>query len=441
MCAARNYHGEIDDLVKPTRVHQRIYTDPDVFELEMDRIFGRVWLFVAHESQLREPGDFLRTHMGRYEVLVTRGEEGSLHVLRNSCAHRGARLCTADRGKRTSWVCPYHAWTYRADGSLAAVSHPQSYAPDFDLNDPRNWLTRAPRVESYRGFVFANWAANGPSLPEYLGPMTAAFDNMVDRAPDGELEQTGGTFGVLYNGNWKMHMENANDSVHPSFVHVSSVASASANNSVVGIDGGQTSQMLSSNAFGQRQWDSLKLHGFEGGHSYIGGFYKAGMLAPDTDDPVALEYRQTMLEKYGKERSDEILGLDRWNNLIYPNLVVNAQYQQLRFVQPLSVDRSLIRGYCFRLKGAPAAMFQRTVRFLTTLTSPASMVLADDLEVFDRCQAGLAHQGIDWPNQERGYHSDIQIEPGALVSPGASELPLRAQAKAWLKYMQDQDAV
>ena len=440
MCAANNFCDQIDDLVEPTRVHQRIYTDPGVFELEMDRIFSRVWLFVAHESQLRVPGDFLRTRMGRHEVLVTRGEDGAVHVLRNSCAHRGARLCTADHGNRATWVCPYHAWTYRGDGSLAAVAHPQSYPPAFDLNDSGNWLARA-EVESYRGFIFARWTGGGPNLQDFLGPMTAAFDNMVDRAPDGEIEQAGGTFAVQFAGNWKMHMENANDSVHPSFVHASSVASARSYDGVAGIDGGQTSQMLSSNAFGQRQWDGLELHGFDGGHSYIGGFYKNGMLAPNTDDPVAQAYRRAMIDRHGRERCEEILGLDRWNNLIYPNLVVNAQYQQLRFVQPLAVDHSLIRGYCFRLKGAPAAMFQRTVRFLTTLTSPASMVLADDLEIFDRCQSALAHEGNDWPNQARGFHSDVQPEPGTLVSPGASEQPLRTQAKAWSTYMQEPASV
>ena len=131
--------------------------------------------------------------------------------------------------------------------------------------------------------------------------------------------------------------------------------------------------------------------------------------------------------------------MDRFNNLIYPNLSVNAQYHQIRMVQPLAVDRTLIQAWCFRLKGAPDEIFRRAIRFLTTLSSPASMIFSDDIEIFSRCQSGLADNAIEWLDVSRGYHSDLDTVEGAKASPGASELPTRMQFKSWLRYMTGDD--
>src|SRR5262249_59934730 len=107
---------EIRGLVRPGQVHRRAYADADVFALEQARIFGRLWIYVAHESQLKKPGDFVRTRLGPHEVLVTRGEDRRIYVLHNRCPHRGARLCMVDRGTSRLFSCPYHAWVFRPDG-------------------------------------------------------------------------------------------------------------------------------------------------------------------------------------------------------------------------------------------------------------------------------------------------------------------------------------
>jgi phenylpropionate dioxygenase-like ring-hydroxylating dioxygenase large terminal subunit len=430
---------DLSSLVTPQRVHRRVYTDESLFELEMERLFKRTWLYVAHESQLKNAGDFVRTRMGPSEVLVLRHEDGEIYVVKNSCAHRGARLCTAAQGNRQRIACSYHGWTYRNDGSLISVPHRESYAPSFDLDDREHWLRRAPRVSSYRGFIFASWAADGPTLVDYLHPMTEAIDNLVDRSPVGEIEVAGGGFSLHYAGNWKFHMENANDTIHPGFVHGSSVASAGdASDPVSPLDDGQTRTMLISNGFTEREWEQIELHGFEGGHSYMGGFYKSGILAVDTDDPVSAAYREAMVAGHGEARTEEILAMDRFQNLIYPTIALNAQFHQIRVVHPLSVDRTLVQGACFRLKGAPDAMFRRAVRFLNNLSSPASMIFGDDVEIFSRCQSGLAANGTEWVNSERGLEFDAPQSGGGYASPVASELPVREQFKAWLHYMRDE---
>ena len=427
---------DCQSLVQETRVHRRVYTDPAIFELELERIFDRVWLFVAHTSQLPERGSFVRTRMGRYEVLVTRDQDDRFHVLRNSCAHRGARLCGVDRGKANQLTCPYHAWNYQLDGTLRSVPHRDSYPASFALDDKAHWLQSAAQVDCYRGFIFASWAADQEPLKAFLGPMLTALDNLVDRAPDGELEQLGGQFSLIYPGNWKLHMENANDTVHPSFVHESSVHSA---RHASDDSDPQIRNMLAANGFTRREWDNIELHGFNQGHSYMGGFYKSGILSPDHDDPVSQDYRAKLVARCGEDQAQKVLAMDRFNNLIYPNLSVNAQFHQLRMVHPLSVDRTLIQAFCFRLKGAPEAIFHRAIRFLNTLNSPASLIFGDDIEIFSRCQQGLNQAGIEWLDVSRGLTTDSVTESGEAVSPGASELPIRVQMRAWLNYMSRDD--
>ena len=116
--------GDIRALVRPEHVHRRAYADPEVFTLEQEKIFGSLWIYIAHESQLRKPGDFVRAQLVAHEVLVTRHDDGNVYVLHNRCPHRGARLCMVDCGSRRLLTCPYHAWSFRPDGTLSAVSPP-----------------------------------------------------------------------------------------------------------------------------------------------------------------------------------------------------------------------------------------------------------------------------------------------------------------------------
>jgi phenylpropionate dioxygenase-like ring-hydroxylating dioxygenase large terminal subunit len=340
-----------------------------------------------------------------------------------------------ERGNRTSFLCPYHGWSYAPDGTLEGVPWRQSYPPGFRLDDPANHLARAPRVESYRGFVFASLAADGPSLRDHLGEMTEAIDNLIDRAPGGEIILSDNSFHLEYRGNWKLHHENATDVFHPSFVHESSVSTANRANTPPGsIDDGQTREMLRANGFTPQEWQNIDLVGLAAGHSYMAGFYRNGVLAPQQEDAVRQDYRRALEQRHGAQRTAEILGLDRFNNLVYPDISINAQYHQLRVVRPLAVDRTIVSSYCFRLKGAPEGIFERGVRFLTNLGSPASMIFTDDLEVFGRCQAGLADKTDEWVDVQRGFGRDQAQGEGRWMG-RASELPIRVQFGAWLGYM------
>lgn len=432
------------DLAPDGRVHRRAYADPDVFAAEMDRIYGQAWLYVAHESEIAEPGAFITSYLGDRPVIVARHADGDIHVFANRCSHRGMKVCAAQNGKTRRFVCPYHGWAFATDGSLIGIPNDAGYNGNLDPKDPALALARAPRVERYRGFVFASRAADGPSLADHLGPMSRAIDNMVDRAPTGEIEKTGGGFRQRYAGNWKLHMENANDLMHASITHESSVASAQAVSDDLDSETPDPALlMFRGNGLPLAQMDEVEIHGFPGGHSYMGGFYKEGVIAQATpEDAVGQAYRLAMNAGHGEARADEILGWDTFNHLIYPNLILNPKHQQMRVLQPVGVDCTIVHSSCFRLGGAPDEMYARAVKFLGVLNSPASQITADDIAMFNGIQRALSETpaasdwGADWIDLSRGLGADRDSDIGGRIGAvGTSELPLRAQYAAWRDYM------
>src|SRR6476620_2033203 len=128
------------------RANRRIFTDEELFELEMKHIFESNWIYLAHESQLPEPGDYFTTYMGRQPVVITRDKDGELHCLINACAHRGAMVCRRKTDNRTTLTCPFHGWTFRNDGTLLKVKDPEGagYPDSFGTNGSHD-MTRVAR--------------------------------------------------------------------------------------------------------------------------------------------------------------------------------------------------------------------------------------------------------------------------------------------------------
>jgi phenylpropionate dioxygenase-like ring-hydroxylating dioxygenase large terminal subunit len=425
-------------LVQPGRVHRRAYTDPAIFALEMERIFGRAWIYVAHDSQLRNPGDQVRSRIGLADVVVARTLEGEIAVVRNRCAHRGMPVCLTDADHGRRFVCPYHGWAYELDGRLIGVPEMRSYGGRIKPGDPAFGLPRVPRVATYRGFVFASLAADGPSLAEYLGEIAVAIDNLVDRAPEREVEIAGGRLRQEFRANWKLHMENACDLVHPGFVHESSVASARAYAAATG-EPAETSpqaiQMFHANGGSFEQWDAAGVYGYPNGHGYMGSFYRPGALDPSKMSPTHRAYVERLIAVHGLARTEEILRRETFNNLIYPNLSINTRFQQFRVIQPLAVDRTQVHSYCFRLKGAPEDMFRASVRFVSTNNSGASPISSDDFAIFEDTQRGLADGSFEWVDFSRGAGAERPYGETGVAAPGTHELTMRNMMAAWARYM------
>ncbi len=419
-------------LVEADRVHKSVYADPAIFELEMDRIFGRAWIYVGHESQVPNPGDYVQALIGREKVFLIRGQEGGVAVLFNRCAHKGAALVAFPSGNAGKFLrCPFHGWSYRCDGTLHSVPVRDGYAGTrFDFSDPAFSVRRVPRQASFRGFVFASLAEDGPDLENFLGGIKSSIDNFCDRAPSGEVEVAGGVFRVWQHSNWKIFFENLNDTSHPMVTHESSVNAARAEYKSLPPGSAMPFRLhiIEGNGEPYEFWDKLEMVAFDRGHSYMGAIFK-----PPTD-PVSLAHIAALKAAYGEARTQEILHVQRHNSIIYPSCSPHTSFQQLRVIRPIAVDRTLVEIYTFRLKGAPDELFQRAITYANVVNSPSSNVMPDDIEVYARCQQGLSGDGGDWVSLHRDAGRDRPID-GGFVANGLSELPMRNQFRAWAQYM------
>ena len=372
-------------LVRPGSVHQRVYTDAGLFELEKDRIFGRSWIYVAHTSQVPNAGDYITTDLQGRPVVVVRQDNGETTVLHNRCSHRGAMVVAEKSGTAKKFSCMYHGWTYRNDGSLLSIPCRDNYADtDVDRGFGKYGLSRV-RSDQYRGFIFANLSDDGPGLEEFLGNARRSLDNMTDRSPDGELEVAGGGFRAIYNNNWKIYLENLHDGMHPTFVHRSSV---DASRKLVADDpatlGHFRLNVILANGQSLADMEGLEVTCFERGHSDMRGFRN-----PDGEnDPVLQAYIEAHREGHGKDMSDEILSTNLHNVSFYPATSAHPRFLQMRVIRPLAADCTAIDIQVLKWKGAPEELHRRNIQYANTVHSPSSIIKPDDLEAYQRIQRG-----------------------------------------------------
>ncbi len=186
-------------------VAARIFSDPDVYALELARIFARCWCFVAHESEIPEPGDYVLRNIGQDEFIVVRDEDGQLRVLLNNCTHRGSPVCRAEKGNSSHFRCPYHSWVFKNNGAWSGAPYRTRAYKHLKAED---WgLAAAPHVDTIHGLIFACLDPDAPTLDEYLGDMRWYLDVMV-----GLNEQGMRAFGEPHrwrvHANWKSGAEN-----------------------------------------------------------------------------------------------------------------------------------------------------------------------------------------------------------------------------------------
>ncbi len=200
-----------------------VYSDPDVFDLERERIFGRSWIFVAHESEIPAPGDFVVRRVVDDSFIVVRDDAGTVRVHFNMCIHRGMQVCRAEQGSASHFRCPYHGWSYRNDGSLAGLPfHDDAYGGDDGFPRSGNGLLAPAHVESVNGLIFVNLDAAAPPLREYLGEFAYYLD-LYTRQSDAGLELRGPQRWRI-RANWKIGCENfVGDMYHTPYTHRSVV--------------------------------------------------------------------------------------------------------------------------------------------------------------------------------------------------------------------------
>jgi phenylpropionate dioxygenase-like ring-hydroxylating dioxygenase large terminal subunit len=425
-------NSEIDKLVTPTKIHRAVYTDPEIFDLEMKRIWGGAWIFIGHESQIPSAGDYTTLNIGKTPIVMVRDKQRQIHVLHNRCGHKGAKLVDKQCGKVGGFRCCYHGWTYRLDGKLLGVPHMAGYeGTGFDKEDPRYSMQKFARYESYRGFVFATLDPSAPDLKVWLGGAGDVLDNLCDRSPEGEVEVAGGILRYEHECNWKMFIENLNDTMHPMIVHRSVVDAANEFIKTLPEDSPHRIEAEIIPPFGAsyENFEATGITGFQYGHHYDGG--KASIHSDYSVDP---DYAAVMIEAYGEERTREILTFNTHNTLYYPSLTIKSAIQNIRIVRPIAVDKCVIETWSFRLKGAPDSMLQRTILYSRLINSNGSMVGPDDHTAYFRMQQGLLSQASDWVEMHRNYGSDDDLGDRRTNS-GTSDLDMRSQYGAWRHYM------
>ncbi len=425
----------LGELVQPTRLHRRLYTDPRLFELEMSRIWGQAWIFIGHESQVPRTGDYFTTNINHnVPVVMVRDKAGKVHVLHNRCAHKGAKLVEQRSGNvRGAFRCSYHGWSYRHDGTLIKIPNAAGYEDTgFDVSDSCNNMQPLAQYASYHGFVFATLSDQAPDLPTWLGGARECLDNLCDRAPEGEVEVAGGVLRYEHACNWKFILENLNDTMHPMVVHQSVVQAAE--DYIGGLPEAAARQRSEAEIilpFGASytNFENTGITGFRYGHHYDGG--KTSIHANYTVPPA---YHEAMVKAYGEQKTREIYAFNTHNVLYYPSLTIKCAVQNIRVVRPISVDRFVVETWSFRLKGAPDEMLQRTLLYSRLINSAMGMVGPDDLEVYRRTQNGLASTASDWVEFHRQYGKDRQLED-RVIGGGTSDLDMRTQYAAWKAYM------
>ena len=214
----------IEDLVNAdaSLIGRKVWSDSAVYELEKQAIFGRAWLFLGHESQIPEVDDFVQAYMGETPIILSRGDDRKIHALINSCSHRGLPVCRADHGNSKRFVCPYHNWTYKTDGSLVGI--PQENIIEQKPDKSTLGLKPVPRVESWRGFVFGSFNREIEPLDQYLGDMRFYLDAFLLRFEEG-IEFLGAPHRWMINANWKLPVENQlGDVNHGAFLHAALIS-------------------------------------------------------------------------------------------------------------------------------------------------------------------------------------------------------------------------
>ena len=433
MPSYRNDPAAIRALVQPDRVHRDLYVDEELFALEQERFFTNTWNYVGHDSQIPNVGDYLRNEIAGQPLIVVRHQDGSVRVLMNRCAHKGSRLVSAPCGNTGKhFRCPYHAWTFRTDGSLLSMPLKNGYeGTALPECEAAKGLATVANVRLHRGFIFVKLNGGGPGFEAYFGESLSSIDNMADRSPEGRLEIAGGCLRFLHQCNWKLFVENLNDTMHPMVVHESSAGTAKR----MWLD--QPAHAPKPMAIEQftpfmsdyRFFEDMGVRVFANGHSFSGvhfSIHSKYSAVPAYDD--------AMNAAYGAERAAAILGLARHNTVYYPNLTIKGAIQAIRVVKPIAVDKTIVESWTFRLVGAPAEMLQRTAMYSRLINSPFSVVGHDDLQAYRGIQAGLHAGGNPWVSLHRNFDA-AEVGAGDVTAVGTSEISMRNQYRAWSCHM------
>jgi phenylpropionate dioxygenase-like ring-hydroxylating dioxygenase large terminal subunit len=404
-------------------VSPSIYVDDEIYRLELEQVFGRCWLYLAHESQLPKAGSWVSAYMGEDPVIVVRQRDGAVKALLNQCRHRGMRVCRADFGKNKNFMCPYHGWTYGMDGALVNVPGEKgAYHGEIDKSA---WgLRSVARVESYKGFIFATWDSEAPRLFDYLGDFRWYFDSVADRSEAG-LEVIGGTHRWVIPANWKLAAEQfASDMYHAAISHASAFVSM--------VPEGEAAEAAAaaSGARG-RQFSSELGHGI--------GFYTDGdpstSLVLGKEAAAWNESNPAVVDRLGAPRGENMrVG----HGTIFPNFSFLTGVKTMRVWHPRGPGEMEVWAWVLVDKDAPPEVKEAHRVGVSRTFSPAGIFEQDDGENWAEIQRILsgsqARRGRLNVQMGKGHEFEDPEYPGR-INRVYSETAARSFYAHWLRLL------
>ena len=408
-----------DYLIQPGRIHRTLYTDPEIFDLEMRKVFGGTWMYLAHDTEIPEPHDFVTRRMGLRPIIVTRDKTGQVHGLINRCTHRGAQVCREDAGCKKYFTCGYHCWTYDGTGECVGIPQTKAYGPGFTLADKR--LATVPRIDTYRGFVFGTLNPDMPPLLEWLAGAKEHLDYWLDRDHNKNLIVRASAQRYVNHCNWKCIYDNAGDGYHPAYSH-ESMLSMTTQRYGLGRD--------MSYFAGDTDDGSLSTRTLGNGHSMVDQrpeMYAEGRSAWDGQrpQPGREAYFQQLSEKYGKDKATKMLDSSMGagiNLTIFPNLMIVGN--QIQVLEPLTVNTCQMSWYGTLLEDVPDEVNTMRVRSQEDFPMFGE---PDDSANFESCQMGMYIPEVEWVDISRHLDKDEtnKDENGYIVEPVTTDLHMR----------------
>lgn len=413
----------IDSLVGDDRVAGTLYTGPELFELEMDRIFHRTWVWVAHESEVAKAGDFKTAWVGRRPVIVSRDRRGGINVLLNRCRHRGASVCDVPKGNGNGFTCPYHAWSYALDGTLRGIPYPEGYE---DVTEKKDLPLQRLKVGTYAGMIFASFDHEIQPLEDFLGGARLWIDRFMKQGA-GYPIKVQGEHKFRFQGNWKIQLENTTDWYHFPIVHRSWMSSVDA----------ETASMLSIMTD-----ENAVTHALGNGHSVSVSVPEHADLDVDDGTEKLQDRFSHVIEELSKDMPPErVRRIVRslhgagFNLNLFPNVAMSMSF--FRVLRPVSVAETEIRHVALGLDGGPEIVNRERLRIHEHFQGPFGFGSPDDAEAWSRVQRGVTG-GVDMPILvNRGLGREKPNDLGQPTSHATDETGMREAYAMWKKMMTD----
>ena len=434
----KSYVNAEDGLVSP-----HVFSSQEIYELELERVFGRTWLFLAHESQIPKAGDFFSTYMGADPVLVVRQKDGSVKAFLNYCRHRGMRVCRADLGNAKAFTCTYHGWAYNTAGDLVSVpSADDAYHNTMDY--PKWGLKQVTRLEQYKGFIFGCFDESVPSLDEYLGDMKFYFDFYFDRV-EGGVEVVGGVTKTKMPANWKVAAEQfAGNSYHANYTHISALPTWKPNvlkrregveTAEEGVEEATTTAHILGEVQAGRQFASPFGHG-SGFRTVPGmGFQATG------GDPIIDEYEASIRPEMEARLGPIRARMNGLHSTIFPNFSWLNPVRTFRVWHPKGPNALECWSFVFVDKKAPEAVKQAIRTSTTGQFGPTGLAEMDDGENWGLIAGNLGSHGPQIHKLDLHYGMGLGHEgtdpqfPGQVLKHIWGEMPQRVFYKRWSELM------